>query len=156
MGLLRIILAFVATLFIMTSGRAELIDNTTIRYKESPHGAVMFEVSAEHAKKVIEPQMHFGSTLDQYKNKAIMIQMTDYVLDHTQYALYNYYGLESDDFEIGKTYIGEPKTLPEGLMFITNVKIKKGLFWKNIKVGFVIPSVKGFKGDEIVYFIYNT
>lgn len=150
--LFALVCLFVVSLF--SVAQAELVVNTSIRYKETPHHAIMFEVSNEHAKKVIEPQISKSFTLDQYKNKEIMIQLTDYVIDHTQYALFHYYGLESDDFELGKTFVGEPTTLPEGMMFVTEVNVKKGLLRKKLKVGFVIPSVKGFEGSDIVYFIY--
>lgn len=151
--LFALICLFVVNLF--SVAYADLVVNTSIRYKETPHNAVMFEVSNEHARNVIEPQISKNFTLDQYQNKAVMIQLTDYVVDHTQYALFCYYGLESDDIEIGKTRIGSPSTLPEGMIFVTEVTVKSGMFRKKLNVGFVIPSVKGFEGSDIVYFIYQ-
>lgn len=155
MKLVRTIALFLmACLALVSFAHADLVEKTTIRYKQTKDHAVMFEVSNEHAKKVIEPQMNFHSSLDEYQNKAVMIQLTDYVVDHTQYALFEYYGLQSNDFKLGKIYVGNPSTLDEGMIFIADVVVKKGWKKKKLKVGFVIPSVKGFDMEDIVYFTY--
>lgn len=133
---------------------AELIDNSSIRYKETPEQSVIFSVTKLHAQDVIEPQVSFNWSLNQYKNEKVKKRLTGYVKEHNRYQLQHWFGVKPEHIKVDKIYVGYPDTLPEGLMFVSDVRIKKGLFWKKIRVGFVIPAVSGFTADEIVYFIY--
>lgn len=147
--------AFITFFIFIGQARAELIDNSSIRYSELADETVFFEVTPEHAKEVIEPQIDFGASLDCYNNKEIVIQLTDYALDHIHYNLVMTKELDYADYSTGKIYIGTPNGIPEGMIFITEVSVKQRFFRKQkYMVGFVIPSVKGFKANEIVYFSY--
>lgn len=151
---LNIITLTLLCLFTLQVSHAELIDNSSIRYKVTPEESLIFLVTKEHAVKVIEPQMSFNWTLDQHKDKAVVERLTPYVMEHNQYQLAHWMGLKPEQIKIDKIYIGYPNNLPEGLMFVSDVRIKQGFFWKKVRVGFIIPAVKGFTAKEIVYFIY--
>lgn len=96
----------------------------------------------------------FKATLAQYKSPEVVKNLTGYVNDHTRYLLQHAYGIDPKNVRVENIYVGTPSTLPNGIIFVSDVKYKKGLFWNKLRAGFVIPAVKGFYAQDIVYFIY--
>lgn len=159
---------FVVYMSIIPFAKAELIDRTTFRYatpevegesnityQTTADNSIILTVDRRHAEAVIEPQANMQTTLSDYPQRSVRERLTAYVSDHTRYVLQYTQGIDGSSFKVERTFIGTPNGLPEGLMFISDVKYRKGLFWKSARVGFIIPGVKGISPEEVVYFTYS-